>query len=251
MLITLLLGACGSLNSGSAEFTITDLVDPTGRLEENWSAEAARWNWAETDPLLEVWLLSLETQTFNFDSDHYYLNSLVVSTRQFDCFQELMDVHGELLEAVEEGDSLEQHCAAFTTFMNEIWGDWEPEEGIVLSAEFYESVDSLPADRANWQGSWEGSASLVWNDGLGKSPLEGWDPEGCVLEVDSEDDWVDTEVSQWGLSDEVVTLESGDDPVVGSFSAELTGDETSGTLDVEFEAALCEYTRGPVLFLVE
>ncbi len=117
MIWSTLIMACNT--TGSADFTLTDLDDPSGNLSESWSAESAYWYWS--NDVISLWSLSQTTGLLS-DLGDVAIDALGMGTDEESCedLQDLLDVGAALVDGVESSVAIDDHCDDLTTFFSDL-----------------------------------------------------------------------------------------------------------------------------------
>ena len=239
MIVASMLLACSSTG---AEITLTDLDDPSGYLEESWSADAAFWSWSSSES--ELWVLSESTATLTLLGD-FHIEPLSLTTATTECgdLQDWIDVGTALVDQLEDGAAVADHCDALTTFFDDLDAlDDGGTEHVALNAYIEDLVGGTPGT-----GSWsepDVTGVLVWSDGEPADAGAAWDTDGCTFTYTEPAN----ETQLWTFPELSLTIDEADSSVVGSLDAARRGDDGgTGSLSATFEAEFCEYTGGAVV----
>ena len=176
MILASMLLACSSTG---AEITLTDLDDPSGHLEESWTADTAFWSWSSSES--ELWILSEATATLT-SLGKFHIDPLSLSNDGSACgdLQDWLDVGTALIpleqaslfliDAVPaDGVSPQEALAAIESQLELLRSEPLGDERLArarrqLELGLYHDLETVE-ERADMLGSWElfqgGAAALM------------------------------------------------------------------------------------------
>jgi len=226
---------------GTAEFIVTDLTDPSDTILDQWTVDNVLWVWAQPDETNFFGMtLHEETQEFTHSGSAYTMSELHAATRPLSCDykRDFLATAGRLLDGVEEGDSVSDHCDSLTRFFETM------DELVPLHEDIH--TEFLAGGLLPWGPPeaevfepWDGQATLLQADRV-RPYGAGWDATSC--HYTHSENW-DTRRDWWGRSYSNVRIDSVDGLVIGSMEADLeSADGGSLHLQVNFEAQPCQYS---------
>jgi hypothetical protein len=236
-----------------AVFTITDLNDATGLLQETWVSDSPRWMWADGDAaLLKTWSIDPETNEIRgggSPSANFLPLFADTVAGSATCAQwtDLLLLGQSLFQDFTSGDPVSMHCDAITEWfaakdamnplhdVETLFGAQAGTFGIARRPPVGDvHIDEMAGEKI---------VQLRVSNAT-QRPSAAWNPETCQYTQISHA----TVNERWSGDFLSLRIDAADDLISGQLTVEL--DDDAGRLEVDFQAESCEHSTEPGALLM-